>query len=48
MEGASLFCQILQLQLFNFREVMGTSVKALKENELLGGCGLIISYALQV
>ena len=34
--------------MFNFREVMGTSVKALKENELLGGCGLIVFYILQV
>ena len=44
----SLLCQILQLQLFNFHEVMGISGKALKENELLGGCGLIVSYAFQV
>ena len=30
-----------------FHEVIVTSVKALK-NELLGCCGLIVSYALQV
>ena len=31
-----------------FREVMGTSFcQRIKENELLGGCGLVVAYALR-